>query len=171
MLRFEEYVARRKKEDRLNEFDVDARIENLRICVNYAFEYFNNYLDITAAKNRTVSQNEKVEKYRKQLLEYDPEVRDWLVGINAEYCIYLNRAIGNILDQSEFFFLLNTDNEFRSVSYDCYSKLIKKYPFLRDQTEMLFLFIKNYHRMRSQTARRSEFPFISEAINNWVDET
>ncbi len=28
MLRFEEYVARRKKEDRLNEFDVDARIEN-----------------------------------------------------------------------------------------------------------------------------------------------
>ncbi len=171
MLRFEEYVARRKKEDRLNEFDVDARIENLRICVNYAFEYFNNYLDITAAKNRTVSQNEKVEKYRKQLLEYDPEVRDWLVGINAEYSIYLNRAIGNILDQNEFFFLLNTDNEFRSVSYDCYSKLIKKYPFLRDQTEMLFLFIKNYHRMRSQTARRSEFPFISEAINNWVDET
>ena len=47
MLRFEEYVARRKKEDRLNEFDVNARAENLRICVNYVFEYFNNYLDIT----------------------------------------------------------------------------------------------------------------------------
>src|SRR4030042_465081 len=109
MLKFEEYVARRKKEDRLNEFDVDARNENLRICVNYAFEYFNNYLDITTAENRTVSQNEKVEKYRKQLQEYDPEVRDWLVGINSEHGTYLNRTVGNILDQNEFFFLLNMD--------------------------------------------------------------
>jgi hypothetical protein len=171
VLRFEEYVARRKKEDRLNEFDVEARNENLRICVNYAFEYFTNYLDITAAENKTVSQNEKIEKYRKQLQEYDPAVRDWLVGINSEYGSYLNRTIGNILDQNEFFFLLNTESEFRSISYDCYSKLIKKYPFLKDQTEMLFLFIKNYHRIRSETARRSEFPFISEGINTWVEDT
>ena len=54
MLKFEDYIARRKKEDRLNEFDVDARSENLRTCVNYVFEYFNNYLDITAAENKTV---------------------------------------------------------------------------------------------------------------------
>lgn len=171
MLRFEDYVARRKKEDRLNEFDVDARNENLRTCVNYAFEYFNNYLDITAAENKTVSQNEKIEKYRKQLQEYEPDVRDWLLGINSEYGGYLNRTIGKILEQNEFFFLLHTDSEFRSISYDCYSKLIKKYPFLKDQTEMLFLFIKNYHRIRSQTARRLEFPFISEGINTWVEDT
>ena len=62
MLRFEEYVARRKKEDRLNEFDFNARTENLRICVNYVFEYFNNYLDITAAENKTVLQFEKIER-------------------------------------------------------------------------------------------------------------
>lgn len=44
MLHFEEYVARRKKEDRLNEFDIAARAENIKTCVNYVFEYFNNYL-------------------------------------------------------------------------------------------------------------------------------
>ena len=41
MLKFEEYVARRKKEDRLNELDADRRIENMRVCINYVFEYFN----------------------------------------------------------------------------------------------------------------------------------
>ena len=40
MLKFEEYVARRKKENRLNEFDADNRIENIKVCVNYVFEYF-----------------------------------------------------------------------------------------------------------------------------------
>jgi hypothetical protein len=171
VLRLEEYVARRKKEDRLDEFDVNVRAENLRICVNYVFEYFNNYLDITAAENKTVLQNEKIEKYRKQLREYDPEIQDWLVGINSDHGSYLNRAIGFILDQDVFFFLYNTDQEFRSLSYDCYSKLIKKYSFLRDQTEMLFLFIKNYHQIRSQQAWPSELPFISEDINDWINNT
>ena len=96
MLQFEDYIVRRKKEDRLNEFDVDARSENLRTCVNYVFEYFNNYLDITAAENKTVLENEKIEKYRKQLREYDPEIQDWLVGINTDHGSYVNRAIGFI---------------------------------------------------------------------------
>lgn len=75
MLRFEEYIARRKKEDRLNEFDINARSENIQICVNYVFEYFNRYLSITKAEDNTVLQNEKIGKYRKQFEEYDPEVR------------------------------------------------------------------------------------------------
>jgi hypothetical protein len=171
MLRFEEYMARRKKEDRLNEFDINARTENIKVCVNYVFEYFNNYLSITEAEDKTVLQNEKFEKYRKQLEEYDPEVRDWLVNVYIEHGNAINRAIANILKENEFLFLLNTDQEFRNISYDCYSKLIKKHPFLKDQTEMLFLFIKNYHRILSQERRRRETPFFSEDINNWIEDT
>ena len=40
----EEYVIKRKREDGINEFDLEKRMENTRICVNYIFEYFNNYL-------------------------------------------------------------------------------------------------------------------------------
>lgn len=171
MLRFEEYIARRKKEDRLNEFDVDTRAENIKICVNYVFEYFNNYLSITAAEDKMALQNEKIERYRKQLEEYDPEIRDWLVNVYNEYGNTINRAIANILKENEFFFLLNTDQEFRKISYDCYSRLIKKHPFLKDQTEMLFLFIKNYHRISSQERRKRETPFFSEDINIWIEDT
>ncbi len=55
MLSIEEYIARRKKEDRLNEFDNEARSQNLKICLDYVFEYFNNYLNTTEAdeKNST----------------------------------------------------------------------------------------------------------------------
>ncbi|MDK2836700.1 MAG: hypothetical protein PWP21_1477 [Thermosediminibacterales bacterium] len=96
-MRNEEYIARGKKEDRLNEFDVDARAENMRVCVNYIFEYFNNYLNIAEAEEKTVLQNEKLDKYRQQLQDYEPEVREWLVSIYAEYGKHMNRIIGNIL--------------------------------------------------------------------------
>ena len=171
MLSIEEYIARRKKEDRLIEFDIDARIQNMKICVDYVFEYFNNYLNITEAEEKTVLRNEKLDKYRKQLRDYEPENREWVLRIYNDYGKQMNRYIGNILKENPFFFLYNSDSEFRNVSYDCYSKLIKRFSFLKDQTEMLFLFIKDYHRVQSQQRFNFGVPTISEEINDWIDKT
>lgn len=171
MLSIEEYIARRKKEDKLNEFDIDARTQNMKICVDYVFEYFNNYLNITEAEEKTVLHNEKLEKYRKQLREYDPEVREWVVGIYNEYGKHIHKHIGNIIKENEFFFLYNVDSEFRNASYDCYSRLIKRMPFLKDQTEMLFLFIKDYHRVESERRFSFGIPSISEEITDWINKT
>lgn len=171
MLSIEEYIARRKKEDRLNEFDVDVRMENMRICTNYIFEYFTDYINIAEAEERTALHNEKLDRYRKKLHEYEPETREWLVGIYAEYDRQMNLSVANILKQSEFFLIYNSDSEFRSASYDCYSQLIKKCPFMKEQTEMLFVFIKEYHQIKSQRSRRQEIPYISDEINEWIEET
>jgi hypothetical protein len=35
----------------------------MKICVDYVFEYFNNYLNITEVEEKTVLHNEKLEKY------------------------------------------------------------------------------------------------------------
>ncbi len=67
LLTIEEYVARRKKEDKIDEFNVEERNENMRLCVNYVFEYFNNYLNITEAEEKTALKDEKLEKYRNNL--------------------------------------------------------------------------------------------------------
>lgn len=45
MLRIEECIAKRKKEDNLNGFDLDKRVENIKSYMDYIFEYYNNYLD------------------------------------------------------------------------------------------------------------------------------
>ena len=170
MLTIEEYIARRKREDKLNEFDVNARNDNMRICVNYTFEYFNNYLNITETEEKTVLKDEKLDKYRQQLREYDKEIVDWLVDIYSEYGKYVDKSVGNILKQDEFFFLYNSDKEYRSLSYDCYAKLIKKLPFIRDKTEMIFQFIKEYHRVESQKWG-GHIILISEEIDDWTRGT
>ncbi len=128
-------------------------------------------MNITAAEEKTVLENEKIEKYRKQLHEYDPELQDWLTSIYSEYGNSLNRAVGSLLKPNFYFYLFNTDQEFRNLSYDCYSKMVKKYPCLQDQTEMLFSLTKNYHRILSTQSWQSEVPFISEEINGWIDDT
>ena len=81
MLKLEEYIVQRKREDQINECDKDARMENLQKCVSYVFEYFNNYLDITKMEERTNLNNKRLEKYRKQLNQYEAEVQEWLINL------------------------------------------------------------------------------------------
>ena len=171
ILPIEEYIYKRKKEDMLNEFDADNKTENIKNCVNYVFEYFNNYLTITDLENKTAIKEEKLDRYRKLLIDYDVEVREWLVEMYSEHGNYMNRNIGSLLQQETYFFLLNKESEFRSLSYDCYAKLIKRFPFLKGQTELLFLFVKEYQRVESNKHNIEEVANISENIGSWLETT
>ena len=169
MLTIEAYIAQRKKEDQLNEFSLATRMENMKVCVNYVFEYFNQYLDITKMDEQTALNNEKLEKYRKTVSQYDEEIQDWLVGVYDEYNKQMHRLIINFLKKNELFFIYNSDNEFRSLSYECFAQLIKKNPYLKDQTEMLYLFIKDYHQIQSQLG--DDLHIFDDEITQWIGNT
>ncbi|MGB3366179.1 MAG: hypothetical protein WBA54_01700 [Acidaminobacteraceae bacterium] len=171
MISIEEYVAKRKKEDHLNEFDIDARNENMKTCVNYIFEYFNNYLNITEIDEKMILKDRKLEIYIKQLKEYDTEVRKWFLEVYSDYGKQLTRYIGNSVKEDILFYIYDMDKEFRMLSYDCYYKLIKKLPFLRDQTELLYLSIKDYHRVASEIHFANQNVHISDEINEWIQTT
>jgi len=93
------------------------------------------------------------------------------VGIYDDYDKQLNRSIVSYLKKDDLFDLYNTDQEFRSVSYDCYAYLIKKNHFLKEQTEMLFLFIKDHHRIQSNPKMDFENIYISEEVEEWIKKT
>lgn len=169
MLTIEEYIEKRKQEDELNEFDLDKRLENIKSCIDYIFEYYNNYLDISEIDQKTILNNERLNKYRKQLSKYSDNIKDWLVDTYDKHGNCMNKIIGNILDENELFLAMSTDGEFRSISYEYYSGLIKKYPYLKSQAEMIFLFIKDYHRMKSDEEFRA--PFLSDKITAWLEDT
>lgn len=97
MQSLEEYIARRKKEDRINEFNVDERIENTRICVNYVFEYYNQYLNIDEMEQKTFLNDERLVKFRKQLEMYEEDIQDWLVNIYDVHEKHIHRSIISFL--------------------------------------------------------------------------
>lgn len=171
MFTIEEYIARRKKEDRMNEFNLEDRMMNMKTCVDYVFEYFNQYLYTTQMDEKTALNNERIEKYKKTISQYDSEIQEWLVRIYDERDKQLNRSIINLLKKEELFFLYHSDSEFRSLSYECYAQLAKKNPFLKDQTELLFLFIKDHHLIQSQPTGNINSIFISSEINQWIEKT
>lgn len=171
MLTLEAYIAKRKKEDQLNEFSLNDRMDNMRTCVNYVFEYFNQYLDTTKMDEKTILNEGRLEKYQNTISHYDQDLQEWLVGIYDIYNKKMERSIVNVIKRDELFYLYSSDSEFRSLSYECYAQLIKKHPFLKDQTEMLYLFIKDYHQIHSQQRNGACQALITEEIDEWVEKT
>lgn len=166
-MKLEEYILKRKSEDGINEYDLEKRTENTRICVNYVFEYFNNYLDTRQADEKTVLHEQKIDKYRNIIKDYDPEVKEWLVSIYSSYGKYMHKQLMNLITD-DFFLLYDSEAEFRALSYEIYPKAIKHIKFLEGQSEMIFMFIKNAHSIRNTFNEYDRDFFISEGINEWI---
>ena len=169
-MKLEEYILKRKTEDGINEFDRDKRAENTRICVNYVFEYFNNYLETTAGEERTILHDEKIEKYARMVERYSDDIQEWLVDMYSSYGKYLHRTLPTFI-QDPFFLLYDTEAEFRALSYDVYPKIIKRYKFLNGHAEMIYRFLKDEHHTRSLVPEEYGLPFITEGINDWMEKT
>ena len=172
MIRLEEYIAKRKTEDHLNEFDMDQKVSNIKKSIDYIFEYFDNYLPLQGAENHSAEENERFNKYAKALREYSPELRKWFLTIYDETGHQVNKTIQKYCENKSEFLLAFEDKEFRAISYNCYAELIKKRPCLKDETEKLYQFIKEYHDVVAK--RKYEcfnFPKISEKITTWLDDT
>ena len=170
MLTLEEYIHKRKVEDGINEKDKEKRMENLRICTNYLFEYFVNYMDSMPEDEKTRLQNKKIEKYRDRLSNYSEEIRNWLIDLYSEYGKYVNVNIRNMIED-DLFLLYDSDAEYRALSYGIYAKAVKKMPFLSGQSENLFELLKDIHTDDSVMTPFQEEYILPGDLNDWVRKT
>lgn len=105
MLSLEEYIHKRKTEDGINEKEKEKRMENMQFCMNYLFEYFNQYMDTATEDPNMIQRSRKIEKYYDQLRNYTPEIRDWLVELYSEFGKYVNFTIRNMIEDTFFPFI------------------------------------------------------------------
>lgn len=104
------------------------------------------------------------------LIDYIPEIQDLLVSLYSSYGKHMHRQIDKYITDP-FYLLYTTDSEFRSLSYDLYSSLIKKFKFLENQSEMLFLFLKDHQRVKNLPHEYDKNVFITADINEWMHST
>jgi hypothetical protein len=66
-------------------------MKNIRTCIDYVFEYFDQYLPLQGVEKRTVAENEKLQKYEKTLSDYSQDIREWLLSVYDTHNRQINR--------------------------------------------------------------------------------
>ncbi len=172
MLLLEQYIEKRKNEDGLDEFDSSKKIDNIQICINYIFEYFNVYLPMQGAEDRSPKENKLLLKFEHEIRKYSKETQSWLYNIYYETGHKIDMTIVRYLNEQESYFLAYQEHEFRAISYDCYAQIIKKNPFIKNQTEELYRFIKEYHYKKSNDVYNNwKTPDVTASMLEWMENT
>lgn len=166
-----EFISRREQEEGINEMDANRRDENLRRCVNFVFEYFNNVLATAPEDNLTPMLQKKVDKYKLTLKRYSPEIKDWLIANFVAYQKQVDRPLKRYISHYPYFLLYDTDAELRQLSYDIYAELKRELPFLDGQAEMIFQFIKEYHEYENRPDEEDEEFKINNHVDKWIHDT
>lgn len=169
-MNIDEYIKKRKSEDGINEFDLENRTDNLRIVVNYVFEYFNNYLDTIPEQERSMLKDDRIVHYKKRLTNYSNEIQNWLVSMYIKSGHYVNNMIQRRINDPNFM-LYNTDAEYRALSYEVYSSLKSDLRDINFEAEMIYNFLKEYHRVISLFHSYDKGYFVTDEINAWIADT
>jgi len=170
VLTVDEYLALRKQQDHLNEFDVTSRSQNLRACVNYMLDYFTQYLE---AKDAAVKlDRQRSDKFRSQLEGYSIATQDWLVTIYEKYGKHMHRTLANVADSDSRFLLYHTEKEFEALTNNNIKGLVRNNTFLKGQEQRVLSFLKEYQKVKAErTMHYYDLPSVTPELSAWLNQT
>lgn len=150
MITIEEYIKKRKEDEKINEFDLENKSENMQIFIGYVIEYYNTYIDIDEMKKKLLKEDIKLRGYNKLITDYSIDIQEWLLRYYSLTGHRLHRPVQNYLKTFDIFLLVNNDNHFNRVSHKAYAKLGKKYKGLDNNLEWLQELIREEHAIQSK---------------------
>ncbi len=174
MLSLDQYISKRKKEDNLNEFNLSDKSQNIKKSIDYVFEYYNGYLDLTEIQYQESIENNKLAKYRRKFIDFDKDIQDYLVEIYDKTKKYLNKYLNDFIIEDPIFWLYDNESEWRSLSYECYAQLVRKFPMLKGNHDFIFKYLREYHRIHTEEPSLEKYDIeLSRLpkVMSWVDKT
>lgn len=144
MLSLEEYIEKRKKEGKINEFDLTKRNRNYEHTIKYVEEFYFDYLHSSRKNKKNDS------RFNNEIKKYTPSTKQWLSKIYGMSGKYFNRIIVNQIKHDRYFLLNYTENEFQDTEEFVYNKLVDQHPFIKYYRKELLNFINEHHVILSK---------------------
>jgi hypothetical protein len=167
VLSIEDYIASRKKKDKLDEFDFKKHSENMGVVIQYVMDYFNQYLNLEDYSYEQMKMHQTVDKFKAGLMERYPSTYEFIVSYYWEskkrLDIYVEKAFREMED-CELFYL---PEDYRKVAeYVCKDKLnISPSDELLNNISVM---AKEYCSTRTEKPSLSGMKEMDNLIIDWV---
>jgi len=169
MLTIEEYIASRKKKDKLNEFNFQNHSENMQIVIQYVMDYFNQYLNLEDYSYEQVKMQQTVDRFKAGIMERYPNMYEFIISYYWEYKKRIDKFVDKAYEEMEDSELFYLPKDYRKVAeYVCNKKL-----GLAVSEELLnnvTIMAKDYKNTQTEGPRISDMKELDNAISNWVQE-
>lgn len=101
MLKLEEYIVKRKKEDKIDEFDFKKHSENMASIIKYVTDYFNNYLNLEDYDYERIKTQQAVDKFKNDIQKKYPETHEYIISSYLDNKIRLDKYVAKAYEDME----------------------------------------------------------------------
>ncbi len=171
MLTIDEYIAKMKKADKLNEFDYLKVSDNMSSVMKYVMSYFNEYLTMETCDAEEIKFKHAIDKLQQEVMDRYPQSKEFVLNFYLRHRIRLDKELDKWVNDIPYFPFFYSDADFLSLadgfcsSYKISNDNMAEY---QDNVAILISEIKQY---QTDAPRPVEMLHLDNNIVAWVRDT
>ena len=95
MLTIDEYIAKMKRADKMDEFDYLKQSENMAAVIKYVMTYFNEYLTLETCDAEAIKLKHKRDKLEQEIESKYPKSKDFILNFHLQNRIGIHKEVKN----------------------------------------------------------------------------
>ncbi|SHI78399.1 hypothetical protein [Propionispora hippei] len=172
-LSVEEYLAKRKNKDAVNEFDLDQRVRNMGLCISYVIDYFEKYLDPQKLDEDKADRWKKAEKLKKQFAVYDRDTAEWLLSSYMKHGKQLDLSVKNHLKTDLTYLLRYKPDDFGPFADGYLHSYQSTLPWIQQHKEQILQLMVSIAKRKNTNSNYTfgEHPQLGRVMIEWIKDT
>lgn len=167
MLKLEEYITKRKKEDKIDEFDFKKHSENMTSIIKYVTDYFNNYLNIEDYDYERVKTQQTVDKFKNDIQKRYPETHDYIISYYLDNKIRLDKYVVKAYEDMKDSELFYKEEDYNKVAEYVMTKKLNL-PMNEMLYQKLSVMAREYKQSENECPTISDMKDLDNALVDWV---
>ncbi|MGY5239183.1 hypothetical protein [Clostridium tertium] len=167
MLKLEEYIFKRKREDKLDEFDFKKHSENMANIIKYVTDYFNNYLNLEDYDYEKIKTQQAVDKFKNDIEKRYPETNEYIISYYLDNKKRLDKYVAKAFEEMKDSELFYKEEDFKKVAEYVIEK--KLYVTMNETlSNKLTIMAQEYKQNESEAPSISEMKELDNSVVDWV---
>jgi hypothetical protein len=170
VLKIEEYIALRKKKEKLDEYDFQKHSENMAKVIQYVTDYFNQYLNFEDYSYEQVKTQQTVDKFRAEIKSKFPTTYEFIISYFWENKKRIDKLLTKTYDEledSELFCFVEDDK--KVAEYVCKKKLCVE--VTEELLSIIATMSREFREIQNEGPNMSSMKEIDNSITDWVLQT
>ena len=171
VLTIEEYIAKMKRADKLDEFDYIKISENMSSVMKYVMSYFNEYLTMETCDVEEIKHRHAADKLEQEVSERFPNSKSFIVESYLSNKIRIDKLVDNWMKTLQYLELYYSEDDFASLA-DEYCNRTKiagvDMQVYKDSIKILMAEIKAYNTDKLDF---SDMIHLNNNIISWIKDT
>lgn len=167
MLKLEEYITKRKKEDKIDEFDFKKHSENMASIIKYVTDYFNNYLNLEDYDYERVKTQQTVDKFKKDIQKKYPETHGYIISYYFDNKMRLDKYVAKAYEDMKDSELFYKEEDYNKVAEYVIEKKLNV-PMNEVLCHKLSIMAREYKQIENECPSISEMKELDNALVDWV---